>query len=178
MKIFLLTLHDIDFIISKARYDILTHNRKEIAMKRAFAAALIVVLFAVLAGCGSHEENSYIGFTAEDFTGKTIYMMDAENPGKSQILTFSDKTVRVSSFPADFGLGSLKWDVVNGRLVTTEMLVYQPLEWQYTLFNDDASERCFTAARKRPESDSYKIVTLYYDQNTGSAQAAEWMSSF
>lgn len=146
-------------------------------MKKILA---LIVLAVLVCGCSHTESESYIGFTREDFQGKTIYLMDSENPGQSKKLVFQDDTVKASMIVSSGFAYVLKWELISGQLMTSEIVAIAdpPLSYRYTLFNDDIKERCFTVARKRPNDElTIKIMTMFYDQETGFNQAKDWLES-
>jgi len=143
-------------------------------MKKLFCAGLVVVCLVVLI-TGS----CYAQFTARDFYGKTIYMVDLTHRSVFQMQFLETGVLQTTIVkPNVHQIGERYWSVKCGRLVIVPNRFQCPgcgNDEYFELLNDDPAERVYTVARKLIQGDVIwqRLVAFYYDQVTGYMQAVE-----
>ena len=137
--------------------------------------------FVVLIGCGgggddggNHSPTAYVGFTTEDFSGKSIYYTTTEI---YQLAVFYPDGTAQGSLMMTSGTPVLEpeivqWSIVDGELIITSM----GDSVRYRLISDDTVERCFKA-NKYSQNGIVKVVYMFYDQQTGLAQAQAYVAN-
>ena len=150
----------------------------------------VAVLFLLLAlvACGggggggstSEPPGSYIGFTEEDFSDKTMYFVDGT--GYSKAVFHKNGTIQAYSRDAmpyqnaRFEEGF--WSVTDGRLEIARVDSPDDKTF-YTLINDDVMVKYFKASRFYPASIDGEVINvgIFYSQIIGLMRAMEFVAN-
>src|SRR5664280_1721857 len=104
---------------------------------------IIVFMLLALFGCsssgdngGSSSNDSYIGFTAEDFSGKIIYLVETDI-GWSKAVFNADGSVEAYDPNQENWYAKGTWEIVNGKLVVARE-ESPDHKTTYTFINEDA----------------------------------------
>ena len=142
--------------------------------------AYLLVVF-LLIGCGgggggSSGNTDIVGFTTEDFSGKSLYYVSS---GGYQLGTFfSDGTARGSDLMTS-GTPVLQPETVNWSVVNGELMIDDPVSGdsvRYVLLSDDTTTRYFRA-NKYSLGGIISVVGMFYDQITGLSQAQDFVAN-
>lgn len=148
-------------------------------MKKSFSL-LIALFFVVSCGGGggggttSGGTASYIGFTTDDFSGKSLYYSGGSS---YQLGTFyPDGTVKASAMMTS-GTPVLQqevalWAVTNGELIISA----QGDTIRYVMLSEDLEKRYFRV-NKYSSNGSVSVVRIFYDQVTGLSQAQDYVAN-
>ncbi len=145
---------------------------RKIMRKQIFV--LFVLFVSVILGCGGGS-TSYIGFTPDDFSNKTIYYVrpSIQTPtglaiGFTAKLSFRDDGSLVITYPGTTKMELGTWEIINGKLqiIYNQYPVPNKITNIFTLIRDDAEESYFAASQLKTDG-SEVMVALFYDQVTG-----------
>jgi hypothetical protein len=150
-------------------------------MTQKLASRIVTVILALLflVACGgggggsdsTPASNSYIGFEASDFSGKTIYLVELNQWSKC---VFNPNGTAQGYLPGqNYWYQEGTWTIVDGKLVlsTTANPTGKAI---YTLLSDDVVNRYFRISQLRADG-TVHIVGMFYDQTTAASQASEFV---
>jgi len=149
------------------------------SMKMKLATVIVTVILALLfiTACGggggseSPATNSYIGFEASDFSGKTVYLVGPNYWLKG---VFNPNSVMQAYEPNQTGwYQEGTWVVVAGKLILSTVL-HPEDKAIYTLLSDDTVNRYMRISQQRSDGTVY-IIGMFYDQSTAAFQASEFV---
>lgn len=140
--------------------------------------AILFLCIFVLIGCGgggdSEETDSYIGFTTEDFSGKSLYYVSETG---YQLGVFDPDGTAVASAIISSGIPVLEqevalWSIVNGELIISA----SGDSVKYSLLSENIDERYFRVT-KYSNNGNVRIIRVFYDQETGLSQAQDFVNN-
>jgi hypothetical protein len=120
---------------------------------------------------GTHTTDTYIGFTAADFSGKTLYLVEQGTYSKVECLPDGRLKAYFPDQETEFEVGA--WTMSIGKLiiVTTSTLDTYAL---YTLLSDDEANQYFKTSQQWKDG-SVNTIGIFYDQVTGKSQAQDFV---
>ena len=143
----------------------------------------LIVFFVLLAlfGCGSggggesngSSTDSYTGLVQEDFSGKTIYLVD--DTGWAKAVFNTDGTLEAYNPNQLDWYQNGTWEIVAGKLEIAPA-DYPSHKNKYTLIEDDINNNSFKLKRDKYDGMS-DTVWMFYNQTTGFQQAKDFVNN-
>ena len=152
----------------------------KLSMKTKLATVTVTVIITLLflvacgGGSGGSESpaiDSYIGFEAGDFSGKTIYLVELDQWSKG--VFNSNGTAQGYTPNQNYWYQEGTWVITAGKLILSTVATPDK-KTIYTLLSDDTVNRYFRISQLWSDG-SVHIVGMFYDQATAAFQASEFV---